>query len=90
MSLEPAIASPRPTNSCHLDVALSTHATSVTDRQPPAMTVSDTELSQDAAAPTQQPAAGNYGGLLPWPVLGIAAAFLCTLLWCVFLVWLVI
>jgi hypothetical protein len=36
------------------------------------------------------PVPNNYADLLPRPFFGILIAFLCTFLWCTFLIWLVI
>jgi hypothetical protein len=54
--------------------------------------VSATKTNFMRSPPTQapNPVANEHTALLSWPVLGIAIALLCTLVWCGFLAWLLI
>jgi hypothetical protein len=54
------------------------------------MSVSHINLTGNNGGPTESLAYGNDAKFYLWPVVGITLAFLCTILWCAFLVWVLI
>lgn len=50
--------------------------------------MSSADLAHPSAAPPSKRDETNF--FASWPVVGIIGAFLCTFLWCTFLLWLVI
>ncbi len=54
------------------------------------MSVSDINLTRNSGGPAEGAEHGNDAKFCLWPVVGIALAFLCTILWCAFLVWVLI
>jgi hypothetical protein len=54
------------------------------------MSVSDINLTGNSGGPARNAVHGNDAKFYVWPVVGIAFAFLCTVLWCAFLVWVLV
>lgn len=52
--------------------------------------MSVSEIDDKAITLRPGPAPREDAGIFSWPVFGILAAFLCTFLWCAFLIWLLI
>jgi hypothetical protein len=54
------------------------------------MSVSDMNFTKAQVRRNANPAHSEPTGFLAWPIFGILIAFFCTILWCVFLLWILI
>jgi hypothetical protein len=52
--------------------------------------MTDTDMAQMPVARAEKPLWGDYFQSVVWPVLGLGLACLCTVVWCAFLIWLLI
>jgi hypothetical protein len=49
--------------------------------------MTDTDMAQMPIAGAEKPIWSNYFKDVVWPALGLGFAFLCTIVWCAFLIW---
>ena len=53
------------------------------------MTMTDTDMAQMPLARAEKSIRSGYFKDVVWPALGLGFAFVCTVVWCAFLVWLI-